>query len=508
MKQGKLTRSLLAACSTVALAAVLYGCVHSDDDPTTTPPDPATVDLSAVPDHNLMAGEHVIEPGESLVEGNVEFSCPADGEACVVTVAVDADGKISANSTGGAASVLYSMAYLDDRMAGIRMASDRALGIASAITSATSTPPAIDVEVTATRATGEEASVEVAVTGDDAGTGDFEAADAPAAIAGWHGSSWMRGEATEHVTVYTDIDEPTPTAFTMIHLLDRSTDDDASDNEALSITNANVNMVSGVAEFPSAALQTGVPFDEDDEFTGMFDGAPGTFTCAAADCTLSTDGDGKLASVAGIWYFTPDEGAKVPVADDDYLHFGWWLNSPDEANDDGEYEYMLDTFYGGSTAPFTGDEVAVVEGKAKYSGAAAGLYATRTFEDGDATGANDGTFTADVALTAAFGGDDVAINDQFKISGSVTNFMEGGESLGWSVALQEVDISGTGGGDAYLIEGDASAFSGTGAPGTGSWEAMFYGPVDGVAAPTGVAGQFGANLGDTDLAGAFGATKD
>ena len=33
MKKMKLTRSLLAACSIVALSAVMYGCVHSGDDP-------------------------------------------------------------------------------------------------------------------------------------------------------------------------------------------------------------------------------------------------------------------------------------------------------------------------------------------------------------------------------------------------------------------------------------------------------------------------------------------
>ena len=46
MKKTKLTRSLLAACSIVALTAVMYGCVHdggSDtptDDMTDVMPDP------------------------------------------------------------------------------------------------------------------------------------------------------------------------------------------------------------------------------------------------------------------------------------------------------------------------------------------------------------------------------------------------------------------------------------------------------------------------------------
>ena len=58
MKKTKLTRSLLAACSIVALSAVMYGCVHNggDDAPATdmsgTPdpaPDPAApVDVTAM----------------------------------------------------------------------------------------------------------------------------------------------------------------------------------------------------------------------------------------------------------------------------------------------------------------------------------------------------------------------------------------------------------------------------------------------------------------------------
>ena len=39
MKKTKLTRSLMAACSIVALSAVMYGCVHSGDDPVMDPPD-------------------------------------------------------------------------------------------------------------------------------------------------------------------------------------------------------------------------------------------------------------------------------------------------------------------------------------------------------------------------------------------------------------------------------------------------------------------------------------
>ena len=45
MKKTKLTRSLMAACSIVALSAVMYGCVHSGDDPVVEPP---PIDMDAL----------------------------------------------------------------------------------------------------------------------------------------------------------------------------------------------------------------------------------------------------------------------------------------------------------------------------------------------------------------------------------------------------------------------------------------------------------------------------
>ena len=50
MKKTKLTRSLMAACSIVALSAVMYGCVHSGSDPEPTPPAPMDTDGDGVPD--------------------------------------------------------------------------------------------------------------------------------------------------------------------------------------------------------------------------------------------------------------------------------------------------------------------------------------------------------------------------------------------------------------------------------------------------------------------------
>ena len=108
MKKSKVTRSLLAACSIVALSAVMYGCVHSGSsstpaDPPPPPPPPADVDLMGSTD--LSAGMTTISAGESLTVGDTTLSCAGD-EDCVLTVMEDeVTGQLRATSTGGTVTV-------------------------------------------------------------------------------------------------------------------------------------------------------------------------------------------------------------------------------------------------------------------------------------------------------------------------------------------------------------------------------------------------------------------
>ena len=88
MKKTKLTRSLLAACSIVALSAVMYGCVHSGDDAARTGGD-AGMEMpggTALAHAGLAAGM-VVEPGtyhvtgasDALLEALDGFEGPTDG---------------------------------------------------------------------------------------------------------------------------------------------------------------------------------------------------------------------------------------------------------------------------------------------------------------------------------------------------------------------------------------------------------------------------------------------
>ena len=108
MKKTKLTRSLMAACSIVALSAVMYGCVHSGDDAPPAmedppAPTPVAVDLDGSTD--LMAGTTTIPAGTSRTVGDTTITCTGT-EDCVLTVMQDdVTGAYSATSTGGTVTV-------------------------------------------------------------------------------------------------------------------------------------------------------------------------------------------------------------------------------------------------------------------------------------------------------------------------------------------------------------------------------------------------------------------
>ena len=306
------------------------------------------------------------------------------------------------------------------------------------------------------------------------------------------------------------------------------TDGDTVLDDALRITmgdTGNVGLISGVEEFPSAALQTAVPFDANTNYAGMLDGAPGTFTCADAGCTLTTDADGKLSGASDNWYFIASEGATVDV--NDYLRFGFWLN--ESTDSDGDPSYDIDAFYGGAmaTTPRTDYQSADLRGTASYSGAATGAYMRKTFnEDGTVNPVAGGQFTATAALMANFAdinnADDqstIPLSLRQSISGNISNFMDGGEAIpgNWELELMRAPF------DALVdVQNVNEDFNGatSGGEGTvpGKWAGMFFGPValdsNGVTDmnaaeyPTGVAGEFTGHFNTGHVIGAFGATVD
>ena len=169
-------------------------------------------------------------------------------------------------------------------------------------------------------------------------------------------------------------------------------------------------------------------------FDGMFNRVPGEYSCTGTTCVARNDADGILTFLEGTWTFTPEEieddadphmieNAKY---DDDYLAFGFWLQSEGEGS---RAAYGIGTFAGGSMA-FGGaaplnDAVSALMGTATYSGRAAGMFVMKTDIDDDNLGAvptQAGKFTAEAELTAQFGATTLTA-DSFTISGVVEDFV-------------------------------------------------------------------------------------
>ena len=311
-------------------------------------------------------------------------------------------------------------------------------------------------------------------------------------------------DETDTFVIYSNKDEPEPTPFNMVYPLDS--------DDSLVVNTANVELVSGVTDFPSAVNQTEVPFMDDAEFSGMFHGAPGTYTCVSM-CELSTDVNGALAEVGGVWRFAPDDNEfLVPVDDSDYVHFGYWMHQS-EANDD---PIIMVGAIAGGTAESPINTVQELEGRATYEGSATGVYVKRRVTpDGQVDNRRGGQFTADAMLTATFGGGNVPANDHYSIVGSIDNFRDSrGRSVdsSWTVELEAAPFGSLQSG--ALTGTYSNVFSGAteGDQGlTGAWNGRFFGPNDDAMPgnqptfPSGVAGTFSGHFTNGDVLGAFGA---
>ena len=248
--------------------------------------------------------------------------------------------------------------------------------------------------------------------------------------------------------------------------------------------------------------------------TGMFHGIPGTYKCAGSGdtaCKSTANAKGELTGLTGGggdgWTFTPNKNTgSMTVAgvltDAEYLDFGYWVTTT--AGADGP-TYDVGTFAQGGGArtsvPGTSNDNSV---SATYKGGAAGLYTKRESSGdpggGDLTGS--GRFTATANLTAYFGtfnivgknGAPMTVSNS--IRGTISNFMDGGQSIdsSWSVALQGSFNAGDGTINP-LANGPLDA-------------AKFYGGAnDNDAVPTGIAGEFSHDFTNGEVIGAFGARK-
>ena len=341
---------------------------------------------------------------------------------------------------------------------------------------------------------------------------------APSVPGSWSSASYSgpRGNVgTDTVYLYSNIQAPSKRKFWQVYGADEPVSDS---NKAMArlTTGRRSPQVTDNKETPDDAT--------DDDFTvtygGRFNGASGTLSCSgtnpAAACMLTnaeTATEGLVIDDAGDgWTFTPssvNNAVGMDMQDRTYLYFGIWAFEPTDPSD-GTNPHTFQWAAGGDGTDIT--TLTGLTGTADFTGGAIGRYALAKV---GGRPAKIGTFTAKATFSATFG-------DTPTISGRITEFKEGGSSLGsdWHVFLgltastaAELDASGTTGSPMTYgaIDGDnATGAWGATLHGTNNMELMDRNKYPLATYPetelTGIAGWFEAAAGtDAAIAGAFGA---
>ena len=290
--------------------------------------------------------------------------------------------------------------------------------------------------------------------------------EAPSIGSGWNGKTLKQdrsdkdGKAIATITadaiayVYSDIDqaEETDTKITTFaaeadlqaHVPSASGTANADSGKfrlnSSSTTGTNWWMddqVDGVEVLPTELNVTKVL---PDRFSAVVAGIPGIINCpTVGGCTARKTGDGSYVIVgptdgadATPMMFTPTAGSEATVVvytdDPAYLSFGVWITTPDDGNTTG---YSFGSFANSvDNAGTVYSLVDAVTGEANYKGPAVGIYAERQHGGQEA---RSGMFTAEAKLNANF----LSSGSGALVSGSVSKFMSGGESLGdWTVNLR------------------------------------------------------------------------
>jgi len=551
----------LAGVAVTALALTLAGCGGSsnkDEDPPASPSGPSAELSSARATYgtadrrvgNLTENSAVTEIRDAhearVAAANALLAVETDSEerekvaearGTSMQAAEDARERISeaaeeeedeTRMTNNAASMQVAMAILDH----------------STAMDAANTPDEFtvtDEDDTGLRITRGSGDAMIKLNQDDDAAKDkkFEMGTAPDAGTGWMGKTFTYTDSEgkkpmESAAVYTNI-EMAKDADWNTDGLDSSGVSIAGEFGVVTIaTTASVDVTRFTGDILPSAPPSGQsavkPHKANANQDGMFYGVSGKFSCAVA-CTVTRNSEGEISVSGGALTFTPtipsgktvsDLKAKYAMADVDYLHFGYWMESTKQKDD--TYKHVIQTFSGGGDAAVGANDFDDIDGKATYSGAAAGHYVKKSdFDaDGDAGVVEDGTFVADVALTAQFGEEKagtVALANQWSIEGEISNFMDGDEDLGWTLMLNKADLGGRNdgtnivGNPAATLDDGATTTGSAGARG-GSWSGTMYGNAGSGTDeatddhPTGVSGEFNGHFANGHVAGAFGAMKD
>ena len=236
---------------------------------------------------------------------------------------------------------------------------------------------------------------------------------------------------------------------------------------------------------------------------GSLNGVLGTFSCSSCDWDIdgtydpaTNTSDGTVNSISGVT-FTPDSGTTTSAPDTDYLAGGVWLFIPDGAASADDVVFGA---FGDGADPFRQSNLVALQGTARYTGDATGIYSVSSTTTEDEIGYWD----ADATLEANFGG----ASELGTIDGSITGIDLDGEREAGSLTLQEASIGSS---DSGFFEGRLS-----GAVGefdyTGRWGGQFFGNSETDGKPGSVGGTLGGThdggtSGNISFVGVFGAHK-
>ena len=266
--------------------------------------------------------------------------------------------------------------------------------------------------------------------------------------------------------------------------------------KAVSVAGMMLTSVFDANNIPSGIADAGDGTQYGNSEGSNYKAIPGVIFCAGSDCEVEGTGAGR--TLAGSWYFTPDDPEASYVADTEtaaedyvaellYARYGHWLT----VDGAGAVTVNLYSAPGASNTP-TDFSLGVASGEpstATYTGAAAGMSVHRTFDvNGAQTDIASGAFTADVRLTAKFGTSPT-------LEGMVENLQGSAIDPGWTVELSEQAFDGG-------SFSDGTTNDHAGGTNEGTWTATAYGD-DSTKRPAGVYGVFDAYFPDGAIGGAY-----
>ena len=449
------------------------GPVVSDDPPINGPL--PNVDLSRVtPGFMAGAGTVTIMAGESEVHGDIEFSCAAGGDGCVVMVRVGSGGTITATKTGGTVTAMNSDAYntpirVSNEANSIHAAtgSDLVRGNDPLVVQwsyssssgsdylgvwASATPPentsgrwsrAIpwvnsDGEVNFWFSFGSGLSATeldplsyLGRSFDTPGISDYTEDTGHGLGGDWRvfdAKNEYAGAGTLTASVATDVHNAGPTEQPWVGYGVFARKIELSDEiPALPADRdwQGLNVVGGVK--------------------GSIDGVSGEFTCATgiSACYLEIvrNGDAEGYYPYQNIVFTRDDNgtSEAPAADSqpiraaDYLVFGTWQYVPEDITANDDYEFGA---FAGGGDPFLSRTLLRISTALRSTGSAHGMYYTGRSSKTPGVG----SFDASVTLQADFG--NLHTFDYRRLSGTVQNVRYDGAAPGFpaQLTLKEADI--------------------------------------------------------------------